>query len=101
MAQQQTATRGHSIAQMLSEAERAISSIRAQLGLGGQATTTTTTTVAKGDGAIMPVPRTTRARRRSRKPVTEMTSWMLTKRARRLPTFVIEATGLKTVKELR
>ena len=58
------------------------------------------------DGAVAtrpgePTPKTTtRSRKRRRARGEEMTKWTANPRARRVPTFVIEATGLKTKKEI-
>ncbi len=45
-------------------------------------------------------PRGRRAVRGSRRPRTEITRWAADRRARRVPNFVIEATGLKTKKQI-
>jgi hypothetical protein len=56
------------------------------------------------DGSPAPTTRGTAARNRPRKRTRhgagDLTTWKLTRQARRLPTFVIEAAGVKTVKEL-
>jgi len=47
-----------------------------------------------------PAPRGPAGRRRRRPPRVEMTKWVADRNARRVPTFVIEATGLDTKKKI-
>jgi hypothetical protein len=54
---------------------------------------------AAGAGRAGPAPRRP-ARRRRRRPEQELTRWVADRRARRVPTFVIEATGLDTKKKI-
>jgi hypothetical protein len=57
-------------------------------------------TAARAEGAPAPQPKT-RPRRRGRARLANMTTWTANKRARRVPQFVIEATGgLDTKKQI-
>jgi hypothetical protein len=53
----------------------------------------------KGAARARGAPRPSRAARR-RRPAAEMTKWVADRRARRVPNFVIEATGLDTKKKI-
>lgn len=59
--------------------------------------------IEKSVGARVPSgdkPSPSRRRRRARQPRQELTKWTADKRARRVPTFVIEMTGLDTKKKI-
>jgi hypothetical protein len=93
------ATQGQTIGKTLDglwastlEQQRQITAVRNMLGMQSPAETKAPT----ANGSTTPQP----ARRRRRRRRAEATSWKADSNARRVPTFVMEATGLKTKKAI-